>query len=51
MLWRYRRVMLNPRFDVMGLVAYPYYFFVEMLAPVVEIVGLVVLVLAWRWEL
>ena len=42
-LWRYRRVMLNPRFGVMGLVAYPYFFFVEMLAPVVEIVGLVVL--------
>ncbi len=42
-LWRYRRVMLNPRFGVMGLVAYSYFFFVEMLAPVVEIVGLVVL--------
>jgi cellulose synthase/poly-beta-1,6-N-acetylglucosamine synthase-like glycosyltransferase len=39
-LWRHRRVMLNPRYGSMGLVAYPYFVFVELLAPLVEALGL-----------
>jgi cellulose synthase/poly-beta-1,6-N-acetylglucosamine synthase-like glycosyltransferase len=39
-LWRHRRVLLNPRYGAMGLVSYPYFLFVELLAPVVEAVGL-----------
>lgn len=39
-LWRHRRVMLNPRYGAMGLVVYPYFVLVELLAPVVEAVGL-----------
>src|SRR5207248_1468651 len=31
-LWRHRRVLLNPRYGAMGLVGYPYFFFVEVLA-------------------
>jgi cellulose synthase/poly-beta-1,6-N-acetylglucosamine synthase-like glycosyltransferase len=44
-LWRHRRMMLNPRYGVTGLVVFPYYAFVELLAPVIEAVGLVTLVL------
>ncbi|HJP84662.1 MAG TPA: glycosyltransferase family 2 protein [Gemmatimonadaceae bacterium] len=44
-LWRHRRMMLNPRYGVTGLIVYPYYAFVELLAPVIEAVGLVSLVL------
>ncbi len=44
-LWRHRRLMLNPRYGSMGLVAYPYFFFNELLAPVVEGIGLLGLVL------
>ena len=43
-LWRHRRVMLNPRYGVMGLVTYPYFVFVELLAPIVEAIGLLGLV-------
>lgn len=40
-LWRHRRVLLNPRYGVLGMVVFPYFAFVELLAPVVEVVGLV----------
>ena len=44
-LWRHRRMLLNSRYGVTGLLVYPYYAFVELLAPVVEAMGLVGLVL------
>jgi cellulose synthase/poly-beta-1,6-N-acetylglucosamine synthase-like glycosyltransferase len=44
-LWRHRRMLLNPRYGVTGLLVYPYYAFVELLAPVIEAVGLLSLVL------
>lgn len=44
-LWRHRGMLLNPRYGVTGLFVYPYYMFVELLAPVIEAVGLVSLVL------
>src|SRR5947209_6123933 len=40
-LWRHRRMLLNPRYGVTGLFVYPYYAFVELLAPVIEAIGLV----------
>jgi cellulose synthase/poly-beta-1,6-N-acetylglucosamine synthase-like glycosyltransferase len=40
-LWRHRRMLLNPRYGVTGLVVFPYYAFVELLAPVIEAVGLI----------
>ncbi|MGA7668851.1 MAG: glycosyltransferase [Nitrolancea sp.] len=45
-LWRHRRVFFNPRYGGMGLIVYPYFFFVELLAPVVEAIGMIGLVLA-----
>ena len=44
-LWRHRRMLLNPRYGVTGLVVFPYYAFVELLAPVIEAAGLVTLTL------
>ena len=44
-LWRHRSMLLNPRYGVTGLVVLPYYIFVELLAPVVELAGLASLVL------
>jgi cellulose synthase/poly-beta-1,6-N-acetylglucosamine synthase-like glycosyltransferase len=38
-LIRHRRMLLNPRFGAVGLLAFPYFFFLEMLGPVVEILG------------
>jgi cellulose synthase/poly-beta-1,6-N-acetylglucosamine synthase-like glycosyltransferase len=40
-LWRHRRMLLNPRYGITGLLVYPYYAFVELLAPVIEAVGLI----------
>jgi cellulose synthase/poly-beta-1,6-N-acetylglucosamine synthase-like glycosyltransferase len=44
-LWRHRGMLFNPRYGVTGLFVFPYYAFVELLAPVIEAVGLVALVL------
>lgn len=38
-LMRHRRMLLNPRYGRSGLVAYPYFFFLEMLGPVIEFGG------------
>lgn len=43
-LWRHRTLMFNPRYGAMGLVVFPYFVLVELLAPVVEAVGLLGLV-------
>ena len=40
-LWRHRRLAFNPRFGAMGLVVVPYFVLIELLAPVVELLGLV----------
>ena len=43
-LWRHRTMLLNPRYGTMGMLLCPYYFVVELLAPVVETIGMVGLV-------
>jgi cellulose synthase/poly-beta-1,6-N-acetylglucosamine synthase-like glycosyltransferase len=57
-LWRHRRVCFNPRYGGMGMIAYPYFLFVELLAPVIEAIGLFSLAagiatgaLNWRFAL
>lgn len=40
-LWRHRRMIGNPRYGRVGLVALPYYVVFELLAPVLELAGLV----------
>jgi cellulose synthase/poly-beta-1,6-N-acetylglucosamine synthase-like glycosyltransferase len=44
-LWRHRGMMFNPRYGITGLFVFPYYVFVELLAPVIEVIGLVTLAL------
>lgn len=41
-MWQHRRLLFNPRHGRLGMLAMPYYFFGEMLAPVVELLGYVV---------
>jgi len=40
-MWRHRRVLGRPKYGSLGMVAYPYFLFVELLAPVIEALGLV----------
>ena len=44
-MWRHRQLLLNPRYGALGLVVYPYFFFVELLSPLVEALGLLGLVI------
>jgi cellulose synthase/poly-beta-1,6-N-acetylglucosamine synthase-like glycosyltransferase len=47
----HRDMLFNPRYGRIGMVAYPYFFFLEMLGPVVELTGYIVftLLLAFGW--
>ena len=38
-LWRHKRVIGNPRYGVLGLVATPYFLFFELLGPIIEVLG------------
>ncbi|WP_284645785.1 glycosyltransferase family 2 protein [Paenibacillus silviterrae] len=38
-IWRHKKMLLNPRYGRIGLVAMPYYLFVELLGPLVEVLG------------
>lgn len=52
-LMRHRTMLFNPRYGRAGMIAYPYFFFLEMLGPVIELLGYVsftVTVLAGRAE-
>jgi cellulose synthase/poly-beta-1,6-N-acetylglucosamine synthase-like glycosyltransferase len=40
-LWRHRGMTANPRYGRIGLLAVPYFWFFELLAPVIELVGIV----------
>ena len=43
-MWRYRGMLFNPRYGRVGLIAVPFYTFGEMLAPLVEVFGYVIIV-------
>lgn len=44
-LLRHRTMLLNPRYGRIGLAAFPYFFFLEMIGPVIELGGYVVFVI------
>jgi poly-beta-1,6-N-acetyl-D-glucosamine synthase len=41
----HRKLFLNPKYGVLGMMSYPYWFFYELLAPVVEFTGIVIFLL------
>lgn len=38
-MWWHRKMLFNPKFGRVGLLAFPYFFFLEMLSPIVEGLG------------
>lgn len=38
----HKKMFLNPQYGLLGMLSYPYWFFFEMLAPVIEFFGLIV---------
>ena len=45
----HRDMLFNPRYGRIGMVAYPYFFFLEMLGPVVELTGYIVFTLLFAF--
>ena len=39
-LWTHRIMFFNPKYGLLGMVSYPYWFFFEFLAPVIEFIGM-----------
>src|SRR5207249_4559107 len=57
-MWKYRGMTFNPRYGTVGMVAVPYFWIFEAIAPVVEALGYIVLpisflagVLFWQFAL
>jgi cellulose synthase/poly-beta-1,6-N-acetylglucosamine synthase-like glycosyltransferase len=44
-LWRHRRMLMNPRYGVLGMVVFPAFVLFEWMAPIVEALGLCLVVL------
>jgi cellulose synthase/poly-beta-1,6-N-acetylglucosamine synthase-like glycosyltransferase len=44
-LWRHREMLLNPKFGIVGMFAFPDFFFFEMLGPAVEMLGYLLTIL------
>ncbi|WP_252976014.1 glycosyltransferase family 2 protein [Janibacter melonis] len=44
-LWAYRGMLFNPRYGRVGMIALPYYWLFELIAPALELFGLVLVVL------
>jgi poly-beta-1,6-N-acetyl-D-glucosamine synthase len=41
----HRKMFLNPKYGILGMVSYPYWFFFEFMAPIVEFVGFVAFII------
>lgn len=46
-LWRHRRLLGNPRYGVLGLVAFPYFVVFELLGPPIAVLGLPATIIGW----
>jgi len=45
-LMNHKRMLFNPRFGTVGFVAYPFFFFGEMISPIVEMTGYIVFIVS-----
>lgn len=50
-LWAHRRMILNPRYGFLGLITMPFYVLFEMLGPVIEAMGLGMMILSLSFGL
>ena len=46
-LGRYRGMFLNPQYGVLGMVAMPYYLLFELVSPIVELIGYLMIPVSW----
>jgi cellulose synthase/poly-beta-1,6-N-acetylglucosamine synthase-like glycosyltransferase len=50
-LWLHRKMFFNPKYGIMGLLSYPYWFFFEFLAPILEFIGIAWMIFATIFNL
>ncbi|MEE8411483.1 MAG: glycosyltransferase [Acidobacteriota bacterium] len=46
-LWAHKRILCNPRYGTLGLIAFPHAFFFEMLGPLVEVLGYLAIIVSF----
>jgi cellulose synthase/poly-beta-1,6-N-acetylglucosamine synthase-like glycosyltransferase len=46
-LWAHKRVLCNPRYGSLGLLAFPHAFFFEMLGPLIEVLGYTAIIVSF----
>ena len=45
-LWKHKKLMFNPKYGSIGLFSMPYFFFIEFLGPLIELIGYISLVVS-----
>ncbi|MBT2292169.1 hypothetical protein J7E73_24150 [Paenibacillus albidus] len=49
-MWKHKIMLLNPRYGRIGMVAMPYFVFVELLGPVIELLGILSVILGMLFQ-
>lgn len=44
-LWKHRKMMFNPKYGKLGMISLPYWFFFELLGPLVEFLGYIIFII------
>ncbi|MFC1729727.1 glycosyltransferase [candidate division KSB1 bacterium] len=50
-LFVHRKLFFNPRYGIMGMIGYPFWFFFEWLAPIIEFIGIIYFITIALWGL
>ncbi|WP_394237278.1 glycosyltransferase [Niallia oryzisoli] len=45
-LWKHKKLMFNPTYGSIGLFSMPYFFFIEFLGPLVELIGYILMIVS-----
>ncbi|MBM6617645.1 glycosyltransferase family 2 protein [Bacillus suaedaesalsae] len=45
-LWAHKKLMFNPKYGSIGFISMPYFLFIEFLGPVIELIGLIIMVIS-----
>lgn len=45
-LWKHRTLMFNPKYGSIGMFSMPYFFFIEFLGPLIELIGYILLLVS-----
>lgn len=46
-LWRHKKMIANPKFGKVGMLAMPFFMLFELLGPIIEILGIIVVILSY----